>query len=263
MSALKLVLKEFSYSTQCWRIWSMLAWQDIKLRYRRSTIGPFWITISMAITIYSMGFLYGHLFRINLATYFPFLATGMVTWSLISAIITESTNVFIEAENFIRNLRLPYSIFVIRCILKNCIIFLHNLVAIIPIYFLYHVKLSWQLFLVIPGIFIILLNGVIYGSILGYLGTRYRDLTQIISSSIQVVFFLTPIMWMPEILPAEYRNFLILNPFYHYINLIRNPLIGNIVSLYDYLIPIVMTLVGLSIFTFLFQSTRNRLVFWL
>src|SRR3990167_7170629 len=52
-----------------WRIWLMLAYQDIKLRYRRSVLGPFWITMSMAITVYSMGYLYGHLFHIPIQEY--------------------------------------------------------------------------------------------------------------------------------------------------------------------------------------------------
>ena len=73
-----------------WRIWLLLAWHAVKLRYRRSTLGPFWITISMAITIYTMGILYGHLFKINLAVYYPFLATGILGWNLISLIVNGS-----------------------------------------------------------------------------------------------------------------------------------------------------------------------------
>ena len=67
-----------------WKIWMALAWQDIKLRYRRSVIGPLWITLSMAITVYSMGFLYSRLFHMDLDSYFPYLVSGMLAWGVIS-----------------------------------------------------------------------------------------------------------------------------------------------------------------------------------
>ena len=75
-----------------WRIWLLLAWHEVKLRYRRSTLGPFWITISMAITIYTMGVLYGHLFKMDLAIYYPFLATGILGWNLISLIVNPASS---------------------------------------------------------------------------------------------------------------------------------------------------------------------------
>src|SRR5690242_11037894 len=76
----QLAINDLVNGLKKWNIWLMLAYQDVKLRYRRSVLGPFWITISMAITVYSMGFLYGHLFHSKLQTYFPFLVAGMLGW---------------------------------------------------------------------------------------------------------------------------------------------------------------------------------------
>src|SRR3990167_5468257 len=109
-----------------WRIWFLLGWQDIKMRYRRSFLGPFWITISMAVMIYTMGFLYAKLFKIELTNYFPFLAAGILIWNLISTSIIEMTNAFIESTGFIRQIKLPFTVYILRTLTRNFIVFIHN-----------------------------------------------------------------------------------------------------------------------------------------
>src|SRR5579862_2837418 len=87
-SKYRLALADILSGLQEWRIWLLLAWQDVKLRYRRSTLGPFWITLSMAVTIYTMGLLYGRLFKLDLSHYYPFLAASILAWSLLSSLLT-------------------------------------------------------------------------------------------------------------------------------------------------------------------------------
>lgn len=108
------ILPELLAIYQQWFVWLTLASQDIKLRYRRSVLGPLWITISMAVTIYSMGFLYGKLFHVELKTYFLYLASGIIGWSYISSLLLESGQVFIESEGYIRNHESYVSMFLMR-----------------------------------------------------------------------------------------------------------------------------------------------------
>src|SRR5438876_107693 len=98
VSQRSLALQDFKNGLSSVNIWLMLAYQDIKLRYRRSILGPFWITISMAITVYTMGFLYGHLFHMDLQLYYPHLVSGMLAWALIASSITELTDAFSTAD---------------------------------------------------------------------------------------------------------------------------------------------------------------------
>ncbi len=99
-----------------WRIWLLLAWHELKLRYRRSTLGPFWLTLSMAITIYTMGILYGHLFKMDLTIYYPFLATGILGWNLISLTVNDATMTFVVADQFIKQMKQPYSFFIFQTV---------------------------------------------------------------------------------------------------------------------------------------------------
>jgi len=258
-----LALQDLYAGIGSWRIWLLLSWQDIRLRYRRSQIGPFWLTISMAITVYSMGFLYGHLFKMDLTYYFPFLASGFLTWSLISITITESTNSLIEAGCYIKQIKLPYVVFILRVVTRNVIIFFHNILAIIPIMIYCHIPFGWHVLAVFIGVFIIAVNGVIYGFIFGLLGARFRDIEKIVISLIQVIFFVTPVMWAPRILPEKYKFIADYNPFTHYIDLIRAPLMGTLPSFDNYAITLGYAAIGLCFMVWIFSRSRHRIIYWL
>jgi lipopolysaccharide transport system permease protein len=260
---LKFTLKSILAAFLCWRIWLLLAWQDIRLRYRRSQLGPFWLTLSMAVTTYSMGFLYGHLFKVDLEHYFPFLASGMLTWAFISTTINDSTNAFVDAAHYLKQVKLPSLIFVLRVVSRNLIIFFHNIVAVIPVMIYCHVPFGWHTFSLLWGLIIIFLTGFVYGTILAIIGARFRDIVQVVASLIQVIFFLTPIMWMPEALPGRYYFAVKFNPFAQFIDLVRFGLIGKWPTLYDYQVTLGVLLLGIILMIFLFRRVRHRIIYWL
>jgi lipopolysaccharide transport system permease protein len=246
-------------------IWLMLAYLDIRLRYRRSALGPFWITLSMAITVYTMGFLYGHLFHMDLQQYYPYLVSGMLTWALISSSITELTEAFTASDGLLKQVKLPYSLYVHRIVARNYIIFFHNLLVMLPIYFIFHegAKINWNSLLLIPGLIYIYINAVIFGLIFAMIGARFRDIAQIIKSLMQVIFFVTPIMWSPSILPEKDLIFAQLNPVYSFIELVRAPLLGKTPSLLNVGMTACITLVGILICSRLFIRYRARIIYWL
>lgn len=248
-----------------WPIWLMLAYQDIKLRYRRSVLGPFWLTLSMAITVYSMGFLYSHLFHIELAHYFPFLVAGMLSWSLISTVVIETIDGLSASDGFIKQIKLPYTLYIHRIVARNVLIFFHNIFVIIPIYLIFHanVSVNAKTLLVIPGLALIYFNAICYGLILGMIGARYRDVSQIIKSLVQVVFFITPVMWSPEVLKGVNRYIADANPFYAFLELIRAPLLGTYPSALNFgMVAFMSVLGGMMAFKMLVKY-RARIVYWL
>jgi lipopolysaccharide transport system permease protein len=247
-----------------WRIWMMLSYQDIQLRYRRSVLGPFWLTLSMAITVYSMGYLYGHLFHTDLESYFPFLVSGMLSWTLLSTCVVELTDTYSMAD-LIKQIKLPYSLYIHRVVMRNIIIFFHNIIVIVPILAIFHryAKIDWNTLLLLPGLLIFYVNAVTFGLLLSMVGARYRDLSQIIKSFIQVIFFVTPVMWNPALLPEKDRFLVILNPFYSFIELIREPLLGVAPELKVYFISVLVTLVGIVLCTWMFRKYRARIVYWI
>ena len=127
-----------------WPIWLMLATQDIKLRYTRSSIGPIWATIRTAITIYTTGFLYGHLFKTNVNEYLPYIASGIIGWGFINTLIVESSSIYIESARYIKNQEVFLSVFMVRLVVRNLIVLFHNLIAFIPILLFFNVDVGWN-----------------------------------------------------------------------------------------------------------------------
>ena len=93
---------------RAWPLWLTLAWNDIAMRYRRSTLGPLWMTLSTGILVVSLGLLYSRIFQTDIATYLPYLALGFIVWGFLSTTINESCQAFSESERIIKQIKIPF-----------------------------------------------------------------------------------------------------------------------------------------------------------
>jgi lipopolysaccharide transport system permease protein len=262
VSSTRLALSDFSRAIFLWRLWVSMGWQDIKQRYRRSLLGPFWLTLSMAIMIGALGFLYGQLFGIELATYMPFLTLGFIIWGFISGVVNEGCTSLIAAEGYIRQVRLPFMLHVLRAVWRNLIMLAHNAVVFIPVVIIFQIWPGWSALLVIPGLALLIINAVWVTLLLGAVCSRFRDIAPIAASLVQVAFFLTPIIWMPELL-RERVMFAEANPFYHFVEILRAPLLGTVPPMLTYNVVMVVTIAGWAFTWLFFRRFRCRLAYWI
>ena len=242
----------------------MLGWQDVKQRYRRSRLGAFWLTISMGILIGVLGIVFGGIFDTPIHEFLPFLAIGIILWTYMSTIINEGCVSFSSSDALIKQLPLPLFLHVMRVIWRNVVTLAHNIV-IIPLVFLVLLKpVDWVIVLAIPGLLLTTLTLAWVALLAGVLCTRYRDLTQIIASVLQIAFYLTPIIWMPTMLSGRRSIiFLDINPFYHLIEIVRAPLIGTLPSLTNWAVSIGLCVVGWWVTLVIYGKYRNRISYWL
>ncbi len=253
---------DFKIAVYSWRIWQSLALQDILQRYRGSILGPFWITISTAITVYSMGYLYGSLFKIDRGNYLPFFATGMITWNFISMIVAESTKIFMESKSYLENIKLPTTVYIFRLVYRNIIILFHNILVYISLPIFFKIDVNIYSFLFLPGLFILSINGIFFGAIIAYVSAKFPDVGSIITNILQLFFFITPIMWDPKSLPEKYHFFLSLNPFVYFIDLLRSPLLGLPYTQKEMVGVALLTLIGMVSCFLVIKTYRTRLIFW-
>ena len=163
-----------------------LAHSDIRQRYRRSSLGPFWITISTGVMIACIGLIFGKLFKSPIQDFLPFLAAGLIIWGFISTTVTEATTVFISAESIIRQLPIPIFSHVIRMVARNFYIFLHNIVIFPLVLIIVQRPLNFNGLFFIPGIVVLTLNLLWISLLIGIICTRYRDLGQVVGSLLQL-----------------------------------------------------------------------------
>jgi ABC-type polysaccharide/polyol phosphate export permease len=245
-------------------LWGRLGWLDVKRRYRRTLLGPFWTSISLAVYVISVGLLGAGLWRQNIHDYLPFLVSGMIVWMLVSTVIGDSCGLLIMGHSLFRSIRFEFSIFAYALVWRNFIVFLHNLV----VYVLIAVPLKpdlvgWPVLLAVPGIFFVLINGVWLSLLIGMVCLRFRDVQPLVITALQISMLITPLFWPPESLSGSDRAiFVDINPIYHLLEVVRAPLLGNVPSQTSYLAVVLMATVGWLVTYFAFERFRSRITYW-
>lgn len=245
-----------------WESWYLLGISDIRLRYKRSKFGQFWITLSMAIFIFGIGFVYSFLFKQPIDKYLPYLAVNFITWSLISGIILDSSTAFTQASVYLTQDALPRSIFPMRVVVRNLVLFAHNIVIVPIVFLIFSVNPGWVALLAIPGLLLIIIAGFLVTMLLAIICTRFRDMAQVLANIVQMAFFVTPVMWRPEQLGAAWY-IIVFNPFAAFLRLVADPLHGvmPINSVYYMAFATIAFLLAMTLLSF--SHFRARIVYWL
>lgn len=256
--------EDISSAVGNFRLAALLGWQDVAQRYRRSSVGAFWLTINMGVLIAALGTIFGTIFRSPMSEFLPFICVGLILWGYYSQLVNDGCVCFISNAETMLQLPLPFFTYVLRTWWRNSIILFHNIV-IFPIVLLIFGKfVGWTALLVIPAFVLVSLNMLWIMVILSVICTRYRDLTQIIQNIMQVGMYVTPIMWQPHQLPEDKSSVILdLNPFYHLISVIREPLLGGMGTPLNWYVVIGMAIVGWIVALLFLNRYRSRITYWL
>ncbi|ROP39162.1 ABC transporter permease [Saccharothrix texasensis] len=285
--------RAFGDVRDAWRqreLWGHLGWQDIKQRYRRSVIGPLWITISMGTTALALGLLYSQLFNQELGTFLPYVTAGFIIWHFVLGVVTEGTEVFIANEGLIKHLPAPITVHVLRMVWRQTLFLMHNMVVylvVLVIFFptlsesyrmegdkILQPGLSWTVLLAIPALALVVVNAVWVALLFGIISTRFRDIPPVISSFINLIFFMTPIVWHVGVLnkvtggdgsggDGDWRMLIAeLNPIYHYVEIVRAPMLGHAQDWHHWVVVGAFTVVGWGLALIAMRNYRARVSYW-
>jgi ABC-2 type transport system permease protein len=250
-------------------LWGHLGWQDIRQRYRRSVLGPIWISITMAVTAIALGVLYAGLFENELSVQLPNILVGFIIWGFISGCISEGSEMFIANVGLITHLPAPLSVHLYRLIWKQTLFFLHNLVVYVVMLIVFPQHLHWTDLAAFPAFGVLVLNGGWVALLFGIVTTRFRDLTPITQSIVQLAFFMTPIVWIyqdflhssnPAV--AQRARLAELNPFLHFVEILRRPMLGQNQELRFWIVALAITVVGWLVTLVVLRRYRARVPYW-
>ena len=243
-------------------LWITLGWYDFTLRYRRTYFGPLWEILVVGIWIVGLGLLFGRLLGHSGENYLVYLSVGVILWSFISSTLTTGAGVFVSNARAISSINNPLFTYVLRNAVEHWAkLAVHSLI-LIGVLLWSDVQLGWQTLLVVPGMLLLFLGSLLAVPLLGFAGARYRDLTHLIRAGMRFLFFATPVFWYVDGL-GDREFFALLNPFTHYLELVRAPLTGETASVLSWSLVLAIDAAGLVLLAATYNSLRRRLAIWI
>jgi ABC-type polysaccharide/polyol phosphate export permease len=256
-------LADLREGAAAWPLWGRLGWQDIKRRYRRTAIGPFWTSLSLGMFVGTLGFVWAGLWHQDPKTYLPFLCAGVLAWHLVQANISDGCLVFVGGEAFIKQLPFPYSMLAWSIVWRNLIIFGHNVGVFVVVALYAGIPFTAASALVVPGLILTSLNGVWLATMLGVICARYRDVQQVVTVLLQISMFVTPIFFMPEQLGPGFQRFVELNVLFHLVDIVRSPLLGRAPAVWSWGVSVATLVLGWVVTLWFYSRFRRRVPYWL
>lgn len=243
-------------------LWTFMGWQDIRQRYRRTILGPWWLAISTGIFVLFLGFMWSEIFHAEVETFLPFFVIGYVLWTFLSGVINEATTAFTQFEGLILQRRIPFSAYLYRIGMRHTIILAHNTAVVALLVLWFGPVWSINNLLAIPGLLVFAAVTMMASIPIAILCTRFRDLPQIVTNVLQVAFFATPIMWRPEAL-NRFRWMADFNPFAHLIDIVRLPLLGKLPTPESWTWSLAVLALSIAVGSWLLGRYGHRIAYWL
>lgn len=261
-SQFRLAAADFTAAIGLWPLWTRLGWNDILFRYRRSTLGPFWSTANIAITVIALGLVYSQIFNLPVRQLMPHVCVGLIVWGFISSIMLDAGSLFTGSESYIKQVRLPYLLYVCRFVFSKVMLLAHDVPIYIVLLLYFRIWPGVLALYAILGFVLLVVNGAFASLIIGMASARFRDIPRIIASLAQVLFLITPIIWTPDLLGS--RSYLALgNPFFHLIEVVRAPLLGTLPSAQTWTVVLTITAINALVTAFFFLRFRARIAYWI
>ena len=239
-----------------------LSWTEIQSRYARSVIGPFWIVLTNVISVVGLGYIWSILFKAEKETFIPSLTMGLIIWQFIASCITEGPTCFLTYGPIIRNYPHPLWIYPAVLVIKNLIVFLHNLVIILAVLLLYPQGFGWETILILPSLLVVTLIMIQVSTLLAFIGARYRDFAPAVVSFMSILFFLSPVIFRPGQLGVK-AKMVWLNPLSYMITIVRDPLTGKASEGFVYFATLLFVFLGTALAQFFIKRYSSRALFWI
>ena len=253
---------DIASGTCMWRMWHHLAAQEVRQRYRRSRLGPFWLTGTIAVQILTMGWLVSALFEQPVWRYLPYVAAGFVIWNYCLAVISEGAMSLISAAAILTQAPRPISTIILQVIWRNVIVAGHHVIFIVVLFLFMDVRVSVETLLVVPGFALLTLNLAWLSLLLAVLSVRFRDVPAIVQNILTIFFWITPILYLPEQL-GDRRFITDANPLTHLIDVVRWPMLGEAPGSFSYLVVAILACAGCALTFLFFARVRRHIGYWL
>lgn len=244
------------------RVWHTIGMEDLRLRYRRTAFGVLWLTATFSLFIAAKSFVFSGLMPVPFEEYTLYMSTAFLVWGFISASMIDGCMIWVHAEGWLRGVNVPKSIFVYQVVWRNLVTASYSAIAVAAIFLLLRADMTWYALMAIPGLFLVVFNAIWVSFFLSIIATRYRDIFHLVKTFMGLMFFVTPILWIPRTMGPKFELFALYNPFAHVIAIVRDPLVYGTSSWISWAVVGGFAVFGGLVSFILFAKFRNRIIFW-
>jgi len=244
-----------------WPQWFTLGNLDIKLRFRRTGLGPIWTTLSFSILVGALGLVYSRVLGEDLGSYLPYLVLGLLVWFFLATIVQEACDALVNAEHVLKQLYVPRTTLIYRTLWRNIVLFGFNLVAAAAVLVLCDVRLETSLPLALAGLLLLCLNLAWVSLLLALATARFRAVSRLVHAALPVAMLVTPVIWRPA--APGLRALAEWNPLYFAIELVRGPVLGQPPASAVWAAALASALLGGAGAFLVFSAVRPRIPYWL
>jgi ABC-type polysaccharide/polyol phosphate export permease len=246
-----------------WRLSYLMGLGEIRRRYARSRIGQFWLTISTGVMVAILGLVWSTLWHLPVADLVPFVAISLIVWTMITGTLGEAATVFPSNGAIFLNQGMSFSTAIYALVYRHLLIFLHNIPIIVITLLLFSVPVGRLAPVALLGFASLVLTLVWSSYLVAIACVRFRDLTQVVQNGLLVVFFITPVLWKPDQIPPGEHYLLSLNPFAALLAVVREPLLGQLPTLYDWTAAAIFSIGGFVIALPIIGYCQRRIIYWI
>jgi lipopolysaccharide transport system permease protein len=234
--------------------------REIKARYKQSILGYAWVVLVPLINLAVLTVVFSYFVRVPTGgiPYPLYLFTALIPWTFTSNAIAAATGSLSANSSLITKIYLPREVFPTAAVLAKLIDLLLSFIILlifIPLFGQsYHLSM-----LLIPIIFLfhlMLVLGISF--ILSAVNVFFRDVENILSVLLMVWLYLTPIIYPPEMIPANIRPFFSLNPLMPIINSYRNIILYGVNPPTDSFIYAAVSSTAVFVIGYLFFRNRSK-----
>ncbi len=239
-----------------------LAVETVKNQYRRTVLGPWWVTVQSALYTLGLALIFGQIQGASLREFLPFVTTGYLFFLLLNGLVRAAALAFVSASSVITSTRQPLTGLILRDVTVEYLQFGHNAVILLLLYPIGLIDPHLTLLLVPLLLVVTAINAFALTCWLGPLVARYRDVGPAVMSILQVIIFFTPVFYASRGLSGAAATLIQLNPFGYFINVFRSMVLGDFPALTDLTVLGGLTIVNLVVGAVVFASTRSRIPYW-
>jgi ABC-type polysaccharide/polyol phosphate export permease len=245
-----------------WRLWTALGFEDLIERYRRSYLGVTWLIASFALFILVYMLVFGHGSGLSAADYTLYVTIGFGLWNFMAGIVGESCTAYTGSGNWIQGTAIPYPVFILQMLYRNWLVFLLTIAVVLVAMLWLEDQWQWNMLWALPGLLVYVITPLWLTAIFAPLCARYHDLFHAVQTVMRLLFFATPILW----LPTQREQLAVLahwNLLTYFIDIVRAPLLGEGLPVHSWIIVGIANAIGIVAGGVTYMFTRNRVVYWL